>query len=52
MPSSVQTTTEISTETMGDMPQYWVALKDMNAPTMMTSPWAKLSIFAMPYTIE
>ena len=28
-----------------------VALKEMYAPTMITSPWAKFSILAMPYTM-
>ena len=31
--------------------RYVVAQNDIYAPTMMTSPWAKLSIFAMPYTM-
>ena len=46
--SSVQTTMAASTDTAGGRPQYCVAQKEMYAPIMITSPWAKFSILAMP----
>ena len=52
MPSTVHTATESSTPTSAGTPRYCVALKQTKAPIMMTSPWAKLSILAMPYTME
>ena len=48
MPSRVHTAMAATTETSAGRPMYWVTQKEMYAPTMMTSPWAKFSIFAMP----
>ena len=50
-PSTVHTTMASSTDTSGVRPQYAVAQNDMYAPIMITSPWAKFSILAMPYTM-
>ena len=50
-PSTVHTPMAASTHSAGGNPQYWDAQKAIYAPTMMTSPCAKLSILAMPYTI-
>ena len=33
-------------------PKNWMMKKPMYAPTMYRSPWAKLSSFSTPYTIE
>ena len=51
MPSAVQASIASRMQTTGGSFQYTEALKMMNAPTMITSPWAKFSILAIPYTI-
>ena len=51
MPSNVHTSIASRMQTAGGSFQYWAALKIMNAPTMITSPCAKFSILAIPYTI-
>ena len=51
MPSTVHTTMASRTPTMGGSPKVDTAKKQMYAPTMIMSPWAKFSIFAMPYTM-
>ena len=48
MPSAVHTTIASTTETGFGKPRYCMAQKETYAPTMMTSPWAKFSILAMP----
>ena len=44
----VHTTTERTTESQPGSPRYDVAQNETYAPTMITSPWAKLSIVAIP----
>ena len=48
MPSTVQTNMAATMDTIAGIPRYWVTQKEIYAPTMMTSPWAKFNIFAMP----
>ena len=50
-PSTVQTSMASSTATGQGRPRFVMASRDMYPPTMITSPWAKLSILAMPYTM-
>ena len=48
MPRTVQTIMASITPTIGGRLNLVQAKKQIYAPTMMTSPWAKFSIFAMP----
>ena len=48
MPRTVQTIMARITPTIGGRLNLVQAKKQIYAPTMMTSPWAKFSIFAMP----
>ena len=52
-PSTVHTATarEHRPPAGGRLQELPMATKQMYAPTMMTSPWAKLSMRAMPYTM-
>lgn len=50
-PNTVHTTTESITAGTGPIPPLVTAVRITKAPTMITSPWAKFSIFAIPYTI-
>ena len=51
IPSTVQRTMAASSAPTGGSPQYCRAQKATYAPTMIMSPWAKFSIFAIPYTM-
>ena len=50
-PATVQITTERMIARIGDILALVTAVRITNAPTMITSPCAKFSIFAIPYTI-
>ena len=50
-PSTVHTAMDTRIAATGGSPQYCRPQKATYAPTMMTSPWAKFSILAIPYTI-
>ena len=51
IPRAVQTIMARITDTHAGRLRYMVAQKEIYAPTMITSPWAKFSILEMPYTI-
>ena len=50
-PTRVHTTTESAMAMTGLSPSWAMTSHDTYAPTMMMSPWAKLSSKMMPYTI-
>ena len=50
-PNIVHTATAASTPTMGSPPIVLTTVNVVKPPTMMISPWAKFSIFAIPYTM-
>ena len=50
-PTSVHAATDSTIASTGGSPSWAITSHDTYAPTMMMSPWAKLSSKMMPYTI-
>ena len=48
IPSTVHTITAATIARIGDIPAFIIVISAIYAPIIITSPWAKFSIFAIP----